>query len=609
MKYKILMIIISMVLVLISCDSNRENINNSELNNEISTDADEEQNELIEESKMEYVVKPVEKNTEGKKTEEDNETRPDDSLESDLVITKDEIDQYFNFNYDYLKEKNGDEFYCGMSTLLGYTLEFPFISIDGVRLYYANNTDNLLPSYIRLSTEYEIEALRDYGFEKGMSLNDLVRMDSSLKIEDYWIGYQEYYDSFTEIKLDDYVYFLDASDPEGVIWDVYIRREGSNLIDEGYKDILNMVSEHSNYKGYPLFLTAGNINNDSYEDIIITFEKEYDENSDDFFEENRISMILFGSEEGYIKYGEVLGLITSYTGAFGPPIVSTSIEDGIISISQYGGSAWRWNITSKYKYNEIDEKIYLFTEESSHYHNVRPVEDTLNTVVTNFEEGIDILDGSTFQNNDIQESVSEIVGKSTIVCQKLNSSDDIKDKYVNELVEKHIDKMKEKIRKMDVEGEFEITPYYQVKNEKFTSLCIYANGYYYDYSKEIEDDEYNGYFYDKLYVNIDLVNLKEMNLFDYYTIDEVAQALYDIHMEWGNDDSYSIRTKEDIIKVIENSINNIDDNNKFAYSFNDLSISLILSLQYNNEDIMHERECALLRKDELVVESEFYKIY
>ncbi len=268
MKYKILMIIISMVLVLISCDSNRENINNSELNNEISTEADEEQNVLIEESKMEYVVKPVEKNTEGKKTEEDNETIPDDSLESDLVITKDEIDQYFNFNYDYLKEQNDDGIYCGMFRLLGYTLEFPFISIDGVRLYYANNTDNLLPSYIRLSTDYEIEALRDYGFEKGMSLNDLVRMDPSLKIEDYWIGYQDYYDSFIEIRLDNYVYFLDASDPKGVIWDVYIRREGSNLIDEGYKDILGIwIGENESSKFWLGVLNE--LKNRGIEDILL----------------------------------------------------------------------------------------------------------------------------------------------------------------------------------------------------------------------------------------------------------------------------------------------------------------------------------------------------
>jgi hypothetical protein len=80
-------------------------------------------------------------------------------------------------------------------------------------------------------------------------------------------------------------------------------------------------------------------------------------------------------------------------------------------------------------------------------------------------------------------------------------------------------------------------------------------------------------------------------------------------MECGDHESYSIRTKEDVIKVIENSINNIDDNNKFAYSFNHLSISLIMSLQYKDGKFIHEQECALLRKDELVVESAFYKIY
>lgn len=105
-----------------------------------------------------------------------------------------------------------------------------------------------------------------------------------------------------------------------------------------------------------------------------------------------------------------------------------------------------------------------------------------------------------------------------------------------------------------------------------------------------------------------MVNLKEVDIFNYYTIDEIAQKLYDVHVEQGNPEDYSVKSKEDIVNVIKDSMNGANKgNNKFEYYFNDLSIRLVLYLQNKNEDIVDERECSVLRTDELVVEPTLFK--
>jgi len=49
------------------------------------------------------------------------------------------------------------------------------------------------------------------------------------------------------------------------------------------------------------------------------------------------------------------------------------------------------------------------------------------------------------------------------------------------------------------------------------------------------------------------------------------------------------------------------NDSKFDYSFNDLTIQLSLLLQYEDTDTVIERESVLIRTDDLMVESEFYK--
>lgn len=585
MKYKIFTIIIFIFItfIMVSCNNNMKNITTSP-DNESTPNSSATDNLTI-----------------------DNFTT-DNSSKSEQLISKKDIDEYFNLYYNYFKEQKIENSNYTDSSFFRYSLEFPTVFFDKVTLYFANNSERLTPSYIEISVPYEIEALRDFGFKKGMSLNDVNQIDKSLKIEECKISHSDNNISFIELKIGNYIYILTASDSEEEIVDVYIKKDGTNLIDAVYNDIVNLIADFSDYDNcYPLFLTRGNINHDSYEDVIITFEIDTPQDGIESYGNSRVTLILFGSKDGYLKYGEVEGLITSHGGLLGKPIVSTNIDNGTISISQYGGSAWRWNVISTYQYDKTDKRIYLTKQEESHYYNVLPMQDTLQTIVNHFEEKIDILD-NFYENNQKSNTVSKTLGKLIISYEEFNYSDNIKQNFINDTIKKYINKQIEKIKNKGVEGKFSITVGETIKNEKFASICIYTNGNYYNHSKEIKNDEYNEYFHDEEYVNIDLVNLKEVDIFNYYTIDEIAQKLYDVHVEQGNPEDYSVKSKEDIVNVIKDSMNGANKgNNKFEYYFNDLSIRLVLYLQNKNEDIVDERECSVLRTDELVVKPTLFK--
>lgn len=606
-RYMRVLFLVVMLFVLTSCGYGNIKINKLDKAVEKNGSLKDNQKEAKENIKKGIAEekKEVEKIKE-KNLETKEEVTRDNILEPTLKLSTDKIEEYFNMEYDDFGKCLTDKIFYYNSKEYTYLLEFPMISLEeDVTFCFANDYENLTPSYIRVSTKYEIEALADFGINNNMSLHDIIELDSALEIKEYWTGVSDRYKSYIELTIDDFVYILFAYNADDIILDISLKKIGANLLDVAYNDVCDIVSNYSDYTGVPIFYTRGNINNDSYEDIIITSEKGMDEN--DWMDERRVTLILFGGKDDYVKYGEVEGLITSNGGLLGAPFVSTSIDNGIISISQYGGSAWRWNTISTYKYDKTDEKIYLISEENSNYHNIRPIKDTLQTIFLKHDKGSDILECFTFRNNVELQVVTETINKSKITYRILGDAKNEEEKFVNETIRKYRNILIKNIEKENLEGEFEIIFYSMIKNDKVTSICIAATGHYYDCSEEVEDDKYNQYFYDEVYANINLFNLKELDILDYYTVDEIAQSLYDRHVEWGNIDEYSVKSKEDIVSVIENSLNNTAEyNNKFGYCFNDLSIKIVLYLQYKGSNIVHERDSVLLRTDELVEKPTYY---
>ncbi|MBI9015003.1 MAG: hypothetical protein JEZ08_22420 [Clostridiales bacterium] len=607
-KFKIIVLLVLLINVLISCASTdpveinqSENINkNLESNNPIQyVELNSEDKEQTSQDRT--TIEDI--------THETSEKIDEVPIPFPSMFTTNYINNLFDMSYEDYEVIKDDNTRIYSESFYKYTTQYPMIYFDyNFAVYFDEDAVNTSPSYIMVTSKYEIEALREIGFNHGMSLNDVLELDDSFAIKQYWTEFEDYNRFYIEVEIDDYVYSLNSNGIDEEVWSIYISSIGWNFIENDYKQIDDLVTSHSDINCAPIFYTKGNLNNDNFEDIIITSVIE-DSSQNEFDSYNqRVTMILLGNSNGYIKYGEVIGLIDSNTGAFGPPIVSVEIDDGLVSINQYGGSAWRNNILSQYRYDELDEKLYLDSVEFSSYHNVRPVQDTLTTNTIKYEKDYDILDNIPSYDDHAIDTIMIAENKFTISYEEQVQSRNAEEAFVNETIGKYKNQLIDQIRNMNVEGEFEINAYNQIKNDKVVSCSIYVSGHYNDYSKDIMANEYNSYYHDKLYVNIDLDNLKELEILDYYSVEEIAQALYESHTEFGNIEAYSIKTKEDIIRVVENSLNgSVKNEYKFDYSFKDLTMQLSLFLKYEDTDIIHERESVLIRTDDLIVESEFYK--
>lgn len=132
-------------------------------------------------------------------------------------------------------------------------------------------------------------------------------------------------------------------------------------------------------KGYDTLETArGDLNKDGKADIVLalqsdaerdySFETETAQNPDEL--PARILLVLLKQEKGYrlvAKTDEVL-LCRHCGGIYGDPFAGISIEKGILVVEHYGGSAWRWGYTHKFRWQKND--MYLIGETSLSYWNV-----------------------------------------------------------------------------------------------------------------------------------------------------------------------------------------------------------------------------------------------
>jgi hypothetical protein len=117
--------------------------------------------------------------------------------------------------------------------------------------------------------------------------------------------------------------------------------------------------------------TDGDLNHDGRPDVALALRS--DEEATAESEENlpaRLLLVLFGTPTGYTlaaQSGKVL-LCKECGGMYGDPFAGLTIYKGILSIDHYGGSSWRWSITSKFRYQQ--GAFFLIGETSSSGHNI-----------------------------------------------------------------------------------------------------------------------------------------------------------------------------------------------------------------------------------------------
>jgi len=104
---------------------------------------------------------------------------------------------------------------------------------------------------------------------------------------------------------------------------------------------------------------VGDINGDGKPDLVATVEIAPDR--------DRETYVLLAEGNEYKVRHMNQGLVTRYDegGAFGDPFDCLRIEDGVLTISLYGGSAWRWAYQYHFKYN--GGKLMLVKTEGIHF--------------------------------------------------------------------------------------------------------------------------------------------------------------------------------------------------------------------------------------------------
>jgi|GEM_PF-2156193 len=100
----------------------------------------------------------------------------------------------------------------------------------------------------------------------------------------------------------------------------------------------------------------GDLNKDNLEDIAAVIEYTGDNISNenaDLFGQPRVLFIVFQNNDGTYKLSiqssEVI-LRSDMGGVYGDPFEGIKYSRGSIVVSSYGGSAWRWGFTSRYRY-------------------------------------------------------------------------------------------------------------------------------------------------------------------------------------------------------------------------------------------------------------------
>ena len=133
----------------------------------------------------------------------------------------------------------------------------------------------------------------------------------------------------------------------------YTRAYLESLIGSGYVIASGGISE-------------GNLNFDDFVDVILVLDILEPTQTN---EETRPLGIFFGQEDGTLLLYKAFSKVNycqSCGGTFGNPFEGIEIDNGIFTVSDYGGSAWRWSVSRTFRFNLEDNRFYLkqFTEDS-----------------------------------------------------------------------------------------------------------------------------------------------------------------------------------------------------------------------------------------------------
>lgn len=99
----------------------------------------------------------------------------------------------------------------------------------------------------------------------------------------------------------------------------------------------------------------GDLNGDKIDDAAIVMTKPEVEENDTLKESSKRFLVLAFGAGGQFKrtaFSDEAALDKDEGGAMGDPFQELKIEKGIVIINYYGGSAWRWGVTQRYRWRQ-----------------------------------------------------------------------------------------------------------------------------------------------------------------------------------------------------------------------------------------------------------------
>jgi hypothetical protein len=164
-----------------------------------------------------------------------------------------------------------------------------------------------------------------------------------------------------------------------------------------------------------LSTTLGDLNKDKSEDAVLVLRHEKEnvvdlENTNVDSIPSRLLVVLLRKGNAYelAAVSDSAVLCKHCGGIMGDPFQGISIEKGIIVINHYGGSAWRWGYTHKFRFQQNDYFIIGKTKIS--YWNVEMCEKLNEFAATEYED-INFVTGAFEKKKISQEGCKLLLNK------------------------------------------------------------------------------------------------------------------------------------------------------------------------------------------------------
>ena len=159
-----------------------------------------------------------------------------------------------------------------------------------------------------------------------------------------------------------------------------IFKTNAQTVNETFLSVIEVLPSNISAhipKGFQVLdTTFGNLNFDSYTDLIVVLKSPKEDTATDLdYPIKRPLLILFGEKNNTYRLAfqnskVVMCIICG--GVMGDPFNNVAIKNGYFTVENSGGSSWRWTDYLTFKYDKLQSKFYLHRQDISNFHASNP---------------------------------------------------------------------------------------------------------------------------------------------------------------------------------------------------------------------------------------------